>query len=120
MALVSEKARRTPHAHYLPLECSATLSHTICRIARFWPLWHSTPLRSAKGVSDGLSAADCELFRRVRLGSHMRASLWCGVGMTDDERTSVQAQTGKEAAVAYEAERDAAVAAAQKRLLGGN
>ena len=57
---------------------------------------------------------------RMGVGSHVRASLWCGVGMTDDERTSVQAQTAKEAAAKYEAERDAAVAAAQKRLLGGN
>ena len=54
------------------------------------------------------------------MGSHMRASLWCGVGMTDDERPVAQAQSGKDAGVAYEAERVAAVAAAQKRLLGGN
>jgi hypothetical protein len=73
---------------------------------------------SAKAVSDGMAAAGCETFRRVRIGSNDRASLWFGVDMPEAERRIAARLTGKEAGSAYEAERDAHVAALQSRLLG--
>ena len=74
---------------------------------------------TAKGVADGMSAAGCEAFRRVRVGSNARASLWFGVGMGASERRVAADLKSSAGAGAYEAERDAHGAAVQARLLGG-
>jgi len=73
---------------------------------------------TAKGVADGMSAAGCEAFRRVRVGSNARASLWFGVGMSVTERRVAWDLKSRAGADAYAAERDAHVAAVQAFLLG--
>jgi hypothetical protein len=73
---------------------------------------------TAKAVADGMSAAGCEAFRRVRVGSNARASLWFGAGMGASERRTASDLKSSAGAGAYEAERANHVAALQARLLG--